>query len=322
MAEPDLPSPAARELFREVLAQGGRLRLTDIRPEDEPAVRQLADLGLLDLRIADSSYSAVNPRVVSERLGTDLRERSAQLLARAALVPELLDDLAQAYDAAPRRAEPVGGVQRVTDTGEIRHLLSQFARDHPHEVLSAQPGKVHPPAHRADSLAQTRRYIAMGGAIRTLYEPQARLAREHVEFAVESVKAGSRIRVLNAVFTRALIFDRTVAVIPAAPDNSEAVVVEEPVMVAYMADVFEQQWRRAQTVDWEALAAGPAAPVAHDQVGRLLAQGLTQRAIASRLGLSERTVAAHIARLRELYDAETLFQLGWQMQGIHRDPTS
>jgi uncharacterized protein YciI len=33
------------------------------------------------------------------------------------------------------------------------------------------------------------------------------------------------------------------------------------------------------------------------------------------MGLSERTVAGHIDRLRELYDAETLFQLGRQMRG-------
>ncbi|MFJ2578417.1 LuxR C-terminal-related transcriptional regulator [Kitasatospora aureofaciens] len=37
-----------------------------------------------------------------------------------------------------------------------------------------------------------------------------------------------------------------------------------------------------------------------EQVSHLLAKGLRQRAIAGRLGLSERTVAGHIARLREL----------------------
>ncbi|MEV7597601.1 LuxR C-terminal-related transcriptional regulator [Kitasatospora sp. NPDC089797] len=47
----------------------------------------------------------------------------------------------------------------------------------------------------------------------------------------------------------------------------------------------------------------------------MLARGLTQRSIAARLNVSERTVAGHIARLRELHDAETLFQLGWQMRG-------
>ncbi|MFH9349229.1 hypothetical protein [Kitasatospora sp. NPDC017646] len=44
-------------------------------------------------------------------------------------------------------------------------------------------------------------------------------------------------------------------------------------------------------------------------------RGLTRRAIASGMGLGERTVAGHIARLREMYDAETLVQLGWQMRG-------
>ncbi|MFD0564291.1 LuxR C-terminal-related transcriptional regulator [Kitasatospora saccharophila] len=56
------------------------------------------------------------------------------------------------------------------------------------------------------------------------------------------------------------------------------------------------------------------ARTAADQIGRLLAQGLTQKAIATRLGLSERTVAGHISRLRDRYGAETLFQLGWLMR--------
>ncbi len=30
-------------------------------------------------------------------------------------------------------------------------------------------------------------------------------------------------------------------------------------------------------------------------------------------------MAAQIARLRELYDAETLFQLGWQMRALDGD---
>ena len=47
--------------------------------------------------------------------------------------------------------------------------------------------------------------------------------------------------------------------------------------------------------------------------------GLTQRAVATRLGLSERTVAGHISRLREKYGAQTLFQLGWLMRGSRRD---
>ncbi|MER7584425.1 LuxR family transcriptional regulator [Kitasatospora sp. NPDC097691] len=310
-----LPDAAARELYREILKEGGRLRLAEVRPEDEPAVKQLSALGLLVLHIADGAYSAINPRAVGDRLGADLRQEGTRLLARAALIPDLLEDLTQAYDAAPRRTEPVGGVRQVAGKEEIRHLLSQFMKEYPHEALTAQPGRFHPPAQREDSLAQTCRYIERGGSVRTIYQPQARLDRDQVEFAAEAAKAGSRIRILDVPFSRTLVFDRTVALIPATSDNKVAAVVEDPAMVAYVVGVFDQHWQQAQVVDWIALAAGPVEPTVHEQVGRLLSRGLTQRAIASRLGLSERTVAGHIARLREQYDAETLFQLGWRMRG-------
>ncbi|MER7671022.1 LuxR family transcriptional regulator [Kitasatospora sp. NPDC096128] len=313
MPEPDLPDAAARELYRAILAEGGRIRLSDIRSEDESTVRQLADLGLLVLRTADGTYSAVNPRAVGERIGADLREESARLLARAAAVPDLLDDLTQAYDTAPRRADPVGGVRRVVGMVEIRHLISQLVKDYPHEAFAAQPGP-RPHAHMRDSLDQSRRYVEAGGVVHTLFEPSACSDRRTVEYALHSTQAGAPIRLLEGPFIRTLIFDRTVSVIPATPDHTVAAVVEDAAMVAYLVGVFEQQWQQAQVVDWESLAAG-SAPIAHEQVGRLLARGLTQRAIATRMGLSERTVAGHIARLREVYDAETLFQLGWQMRG-------
>ncbi|MEU8924167.1 helix-turn-helix domain-containing protein [Kitasatospora sp. NPDC048545] len=313
--KPDLPDAAARELYREVLKAGGRLRLADVRPEDEPVVRQLTGLGLLVLHETDGFYTAINPRAVSERLGADLREESSRLLAKAAVIPDLLEDLAQAYEAAPRQTGPVGGVRQVAGMMEIRHLLSQFMTEYPHEALTAQPGRFRPPAQRGDGLEQTRRYIERGGSVRTIYQPQARLDRDQVEYAAETTMMGSRLRVLDLPFSRAIIFDRTIALISAASDNKAAALVEDPTTVAYLVGVFEQQWAQAQVVDWVALAVGSVEPTIHEQVGRLLARGLTQRAIATRLGFSERTVAGHIARLREQYDAETLFQLGWQMRG-------
>ncbi|MFJ8624334.1 LuxR family transcriptional regulator [Kitasatospora sp. NPDC093550] len=314
MPELDLPE-AARAFYREILKEGGRIHLGDIRPEDEPAVKQLADLGLLAFRIADSAYSAVNPRTVGERIGADLREESARLLARAALVPDLLDDLAQAYDSAPRRRPSGRGIRRVSGMVEIRHLISQTTRDYPHEALAAQPGGPRPHDHMADALDQARRYVEGGGAMHTIFEPSACSDPRTVEYAAQSTRVGAPIRLLDGPFTKTLIFDRAVALIPATADHTVAAVVEDPAMVAYLVGVFERQWEQAQVVDWEALVDGSTGSTTLEQVGRLLSRGLTQRAIASRMGLSERTVAGHIARLRELYDAETLFQLGWQMRG-------
>ncbi|MFE4975397.1 LuxR family transcriptional regulator [Kitasatospora sp. NPDC056651] len=317
MSDPvlDLPDAAARELYRAILKDGGCLRVGDVRAEDEPTVRQLTDLGLLVFRIADGAYSAVNPRAVGERLGADLREESARLLARATLVPDLLEDLARAYDAAPRRRESTGGVRRVAGMVEIRHLIFQIAKDHPHEALAAQPGGPRPHAHMADSLDAARRYVEAGGVMRTIFEPSACSDARTVEYAKDSTRVGAPIRLLDGPFTKTLIFDRAIALIPAEPDHTVAAVVEDPAMITYLVDGFERQWERAQIVDWEALSGSSTPYAPHEQVGRLLARGLTQRAIAGRMGLSERTVAGHIARLREVYDAETLFQLGWRMRG-------
>ncbi|MEV7022975.1 LuxR C-terminal-related transcriptional regulator [Kitasatospora sp. NPDC093558] len=320
MADPTLsdalPNESARALYHAILREGGRLLVADIRPEDEASVKQLTDLGLLVLRAADGNYSAVNPRSVGERIGAELREEGARLITQASLVPKMLDDLTQAYDAAPRLDhEGSPGVRYVHGMHQIRHRVAQVQNDHPGEALAMQPGGARPAEYLADALDSNRRHLANGGSMRTIYEASARLDLPTVEFAAESARLGALIRVLPVPFTRLLIFGRAVAVIPAAADNTAAAFIEDPAVVDFLVRDFELHWQQAEGVNWAALAAGSAGSTVHEQVGRLLANGLTQRAIASRMGLSERTVAGHIARLRELYDAETLFQLGWQMRG-------
>lgn len=55
-----------------------------------------------------------------------------------------------------------------------------------------------------------------------------------------------------------------------------------------------------------------------ENILRMMLQGVGHRVIARNLGLSERTLARHIADLREEYAAETLFQLGWKLSESHR----
>ncbi len=309
-----VPGDAARELYLTILREGGRIRVRDVREGDRETIAQLVDFGLIVLSIADAVYSAVNPRAVSARISTDLRTAGTRLLLRAEQLPDLLDDLTHAYESAPRSIDRAGAVQHVHGMGEIRHLVGQLGEDYRQEVMAAQPGGARPAEHLADSLNQTRRYLERGGAMRTIYEPAARLHGPTVEYSARATALGGGIRVLDQPFKRLLIFDRTVAVIPAAADNTSAAVIEDPAMVDFLVCVFEQHWQLAEGVDWAAVASGTAEQTLPAQIGRLLSRGLTQRAVATRLGLSERTVAGHISRLRERHDAETLFQLGWQMR--------
>ncbi|MFB7125337.1 helix-turn-helix domain-containing protein [Kitasatospora sp. NPDC056273] len=271
-----LPDAAARALYLAVLREGGRVRSAEVGEEDGPALRRLVELGLLVPQLQDAAYSAVDPRAATERIGTEIRRQSARLLVEAEQLPELMGELTRAYDATPKRRSGTAGVRYLTAKEDIRHELELLAQEFPDETMTAQPGGPRPAELLPDSLDRARRVHERGGTVRSLYEASARLDPPTVRFAAEVALLGCTTRILAVPFTRFLVFDRTVAVIPAA---------------------------------------GSADSPSHQQIARLLAQGLTQRAIATRLGLGERTVAGHIARLREQYDAETLFQLGWQMRG-------
>ncbi|GAA2263571.1 helix-turn-helix transcriptional regulator [Kitasatospora cystarginea] len=309
-----LPDEAERALYFAVLEQGGRVLFRDVAESDAPAVLRLLELGLLVHHTEDASLTAVNPRSVGERISAGLRAAGTQMLVQAEQMPSLLGELTEAYDASPRKVDRSSEVQHVDDMEEIRHRILQIEADSREEISAAQPGP-RPAGHLAQSMERLRRFLDRGGSSRTIYQPEVRDDPSTLQYAAVTSEWGEQIRILAEPFTRMLIFDRRIAVIPAAADNSSAAFIEDPAVVAFLVGVFERDWERAERVQWRSAKPEGGAVPAHEQVGRLLAQGLTQRVVAGRLGLSERTVAGHISRLRELYDAQTLFQLGWQMRG-------
>ncbi|MGK4582007.1 LuxR C-terminal-related transcriptional regulator [Kitasatospora sp. HPMI-4] len=309
-----LPTEAERALYFAVLEQGGRVPFRGIAEAEAPTVLRLLELGLLVHHTEDASLTAVNPRAVGERISAELRAAGTRMLVQAEEMPALLGELTEAYDCAPRKVARFSEVQHVDNMEEIRHRILQIEADSSKEALAAQPG-ARPAGHLAQSMERLRLFLGRGGSCRTIYQPEVRDDPSTVRYAAAVSEWGGQIRILAEPFTRMLVFDRRVAVIPAAADNSSAAFIEDPAVVAFLVAVFERDWERAERVQWRSAKPDGGAVPAHEQVGRLLAQGLTQRAIASRLGLSERTVAGHISRLRELYDAQTLFQLGWQMRG-------
>ncbi|MFI9269918.1 LuxR family transcriptional regulator [Kitasatospora sp. NPDC052896] len=316
-----LPGDRARELYLAILTEGGRIRMSDLRsPEVLAATAELLDLGLLVREALDAAYTAVNPRTVGGRLSEQLRSAGTRLLVQAQEMPALLEDLTRAYDRAPRKVDRSGEVQHVHGLEEIRSRVSRLGADCREEILAAQPGGGRPPEALGDSLMRTREFMARGGSMRVLYAPSARTDGPTAAYVAAASETGARFRVLGESFRRMFVFDRTTAVIQAASPNSGAAFVEDPAVVSFLVGVFERDWQRAEPVRWGTAAQDLTGLPVHDQIGRLLAQGLTQRVVAGRLGLSERTVAGHISRLRELYDAETLFQLGWLMRASADDP--
>jgi len=113
--------------------------------------------------------------------------------------------------------------------------------------------------------------------------------------------------------------DRRVAVIPYQEEFGVAVMVREPAEVAYLVDVFERSWERGRafTNRGTSLMKDIAAEQRAMTI-RMLIEGHADPVSAKRLGVSPRTYAGYVADLKEEYEAETRFQLGYTMgsQGI------
>ncbi|MFG2694662.1 LuxR C-terminal-related transcriptional regulator [Kitasatospora sp. NPDC051984] len=312
MTEPDTvpPTEAERALYLAVL-RAGRVSLREVMEQDAGAAARLLELGLLEHYAVGGWVAAVNPRTAGARLGSTLRERATGLLTRADRTAAGFEELAESYDTAQRRTEPVAGIAHLTSAQQVRHRLLEIEADYREEGLAAQPGP-RPPEYLKDS-SRLHKALARGAVIDVLYQPLTRHAPHTVAYAAEATDWGVRVRVLDEPFARMLIFDRRVAVISASTRTLAAAFIEDPAVVDHLVAVFQRDFARAVRAPWRDLA-GRRLPETARRIGELLTAGLTQRSIASRLNLSERTVAAHIARLRERYDAETLFQLGWLMR--------
>ncbi|MFE4358349.1 LuxR C-terminal-related transcriptional regulator [Kitasatospora sp. NPDC056800] len=322
----DEPSPAERALYLTAVRGGGRLRPEDLAPADRPTLAALVARGLLTPTA--TGWTAASPRALGDRIGLELRTRALRLLRHAERLPGTLGPLARAYDAArhpgvdlpavhpgtgdPGTGDPAAGT--VDDAAEVRRRVGELVSECREEVLAAQPGPRPLEALRM-AVAQDLSLLRRGCSLRTVYQPVTLAdpaARSQVALRTGH---GAQVRVLAEPYERVLVFDRAVAVIPADEDRNRAAFLTDPTTVAYLVAQFERDWARATPADRHL----DPPSVTTVRIGRLLARGLTQRAVATRLGVSERTVAAHISRLRDRYGAHSLFHLGWQLRGEHHD---
>ncbi len=315
-AGPVLLDEQARELYLAILRQGGRLRADEVEAGSRPSLHRLMALGLVRAQPIDAAYSAVSPRSAGESLASALRADANRRFRAARDAQGLFEELAQAFDATTRSyAGRRATVEHISGMAEIRHRVSQLAAETSREIWSAQPGGARPAGLLAEGLTLGMAFAEQGVTVSTLYQPGAKSDPPTADYAATLTAVGARFRVLDEPFQRLFIFDRAVAIMPAAEDNSAAAFVEDPATVALLVDLFERDWQRAERVRWSAPVEAAGADTVQARVARLLATGLTQHAVAGRLGLSERTVAAHLARLRQEHEAETSFQLGWLMRG-------
>ncbi|GAA3900275.1 helix-turn-helix transcriptional regulator [Streptomyces lacrimifluminis] len=204
-----------------------------------------------------------------------------------------------------------GTALRVLDgLARIQTAMDEATQACTTEVLTVQPGGIRREYELSEGLHRALELRGRGVRMRGLYNHVARHGQGLLNY-LELVGGAAEARTLDEVVERLILFDRTVAFIPANAERTVALEIRQPALVEYLVTVFDRLWRLAVPLTAPLPDTGIEG-ISHRErsIAALLAEGHQDAVIAERLGISVRTCRAHIARLSETLGAASRTQLG------------
>lgn len=250
-------------------------------------------------------------------------EENARRLAKMAVLPTVAEELAERYERAKSRAGV--GSEYLEDAAVVNARLDDLVASAEVEILSAQPGGPRTQAQLNRSVIRDQEALARGVTLRTLYRDTVRQNSITGEYVRTMSVMGAEYKTLIGHFERCIVVDRRVAfvtnhLVQGAPEHA-AWQVTDRAMVALICAVFDDGWKRAR--EWhgefrgrsadeqvDTVSAGPGAVVRttprQREIMRELVADRDQKAIAVRMGISTRTVAAEINELKAMLGASSI----------------
>jgi sugar-specific transcriptional regulator TrmB len=305
----------ATPLYEEVVASGG-IDAADPRigkgGELHAAFELLAEVGLIVKSDDGTTWRAVDPAAVQARVVAPLGQQGAELIAESAHWAQSFNALSQTWRRSP---SAVGApFAEIRGLATINNYLMALAGDTREELLTAQPQYRRGIKRLNQAIAHEIDALKRGVRVRTLYQHAARRGADTRRYVAAVTAAGAEVRTLDEFFNRLLVFDRRVAVIPSHEGLDVAMVISEPSTVVYLVDMFERHWERARPfTSSETTRMRDIAAEQRAMTIRMLLEGRADPAGAKRLGVSPRTYAAYVADLKNEFEVETRFQLGYEM---------
>ncbi|NEC85236.1 helix-turn-helix transcriptional regulator [Streptomyces sp. SID12501] len=204
-----------------------------------------------------------------------------------------------------------GTALRVLDgLARIQTAMDEATQACTTEVLTVQPGGIRREYELSEGLHRALELRGRGVRMRGLYNHVARHGQGLLNY-LDLVGGAAEARTLDEVVERLILFDRTVAFIPANAERTVALEIRHPALVSYLGTVFDRLWRLAVPLTASLPDTGIEG-ISHRErsIATLLAEGHQDAVVAERLGISVRTCRAHIARLSETLGAASRTQLG------------
>jgi len=234
--------------------------------------------------------------------------------------------LLQVYRDTMRRRDASELIEVITGAEALRQHLRQIQASAQDEMLwFCKAQYVAMPSGSNNSEFEA---LGRGVRYRVLYEKAFFDDEGAVDNVVTGVRAGEVARAVPHLPLRLAVADRAIAVCPlvpggpqGSPDEPTAALVRDSNLLAALIALFERYWEDAVPLDVDDSGAvagteGVGGPDPLSAVDRrllaLLVAGVTDKAVATQLGLSRRTVQRHIQRMMELAGAATRMQLAWQ----------
>lgn len=297
-----------------VNAQG--IEATDPRIADGGSHRDvfdlLVDVGLLALDEAEGRWLPEDPSTIQSRVVSPLSLQASQLLEESAQWSQAFSTMSQSWRRSP--SSQSGGPFTYVSGHAIDPYIQGIVAECEVEMLTAQPQSGRNAVTLAPAALRDVAALERGISMRTLYQHSARRSTFTLQYVDAVTSRGAQVRTLDEFFNRMIVVDRRVVVIPATDDNTLAIAVREPSVVAYLVDVFERAWERARPFgNRESTTMKDIAEEQRAMTIRMLIEGHSDPVSAKRLGVSPRTYAGYVADLKTEYEQQTRFQLGYAM---------
>jgi DNA-binding CsgD family transcriptional regulator len=310
--------PLSEQLYRSMLTHPmyGVAELAAHLDRPEKDVRQSLDL-LSELSLIcpsdqeSSGFRPVPPEramdLLLARQEARLAEEQSRIEASRAAAHRLIAEYSALH---PRTASPDS--ERLVGIEAIRDRLAQLGDATTSEVMTFAPGGAHPAADLEASRGPNAALLERGVRMRTIYLDSVRNHQPTLDHVGWLRARGGEVRITATLPTRMIIMDRKQALLPIALADARegAALISNVGTIAALCALFESVWADATPLGTRPAPDPQGLPRQEAEVLRLLAAGLTDEAIAKRLGVSPRTSRRIAAELMDRLNARSRFEAG------------
>lgn len=245
------------------------------------------------------------------RQESEVAERQLRLSASRQAIDQLL---------AARASDEVtaAGMERLVGLQAVRHKLQELAEGCQDHVWSLNPGGPQSAANLQRSRPLNQATLARGVTMRAIYQEAVHnddATTAHLRWLEEQ---GAQVRLAGVLPLRMIIVDGERALVPIDESDSSrgALVLTGTSLLAGLRELFVCTWRDARPFGPRARRLPGDFSMQEREALRLWAQGMTDRAVARALGVSDRTIRRTSETICSRLGARSRFEAGARARDV------